>query len=211
MDVVKSPNGYIFYHYIPTKPGAIVVATLFALGALAVIWRSVTTRTRFAIPFIVGCIRKFAESPSFFSLWYLVSCLSNVMASRGRWIHRTSDRKRHRKLTTRPFRPAERSAPHLARVVCRLDLHDTCSSHPQRPRRATLLHSAGISYVSLRSHRCRVVPCAGDRWRTPIKQELQQKHCTIHRAWWSGDTNFGVWSICSYGFDLACAHETASH
>ncbi|KAH7070231.1 RTA1 like protein [Paraphoma chrysanthemicola] len=54
MAVITSPNGYIFYHYIPTKPGAIVVVALFALGTLVVLWRSITTRTRFAIPFMIG-------------------------------------------------------------------------------------------------------------------------------------------------------------
>lgn len=58
MSVLTSPNGYIFYYYIPTKPGAIVVASLFALGTLAVLWRSFTTRTKFAIPFMIGGIRK---------------------------------------------------------------------------------------------------------------------------------------------------------
>ncbi|KAF2760921.1 putative RTA1 domain protein [Pseudovirgaria hyperparasitica] len=60
MAVITSPNGYIFYHYIPTQPGAIVVAVLFALGTLAVLYRSITTRTAFAIPFIIGGLR---ESP----------------------------------------------------------------------------------------------------------------------------------------------------
>lgn len=58
MAVLTSPNGYVFYFYIPTKPGAIVVAVLFALGTLAVLWRTVTTRTKFAIPFMVGGVRK---------------------------------------------------------------------------------------------------------------------------------------------------------
>lgn len=59
MAVITAPNGYVFYHYIPTQPGAIVVAVLFALGTLAVLWRSITTRTLFAIPFMVGGVRKF--------------------------------------------------------------------------------------------------------------------------------------------------------
>ncbi|KAF2721407.1 RTA1-domain-containing protein [Polychaeton citri CBS 116435] len=54
MPVVKSPTGHIFYHYIPTKVGAIIVATLFAMGTLAVLWRSSFTKTKFAIPFMVG-------------------------------------------------------------------------------------------------------------------------------------------------------------
>ncbi|KAF9879706.1 putative RTA1 domain protein [Colletotrichum karsti] len=54
MAVLTSPNGYIFYHYIPTKVGAIIVAVLFGLGTLAVLWRSITSRTKFAIPFMVG-------------------------------------------------------------------------------------------------------------------------------------------------------------
>lgn len=61
MAVLKSPNGYIFYYYIPTKPGAIVVAAVFALLTLAVLWRSITTRTKFAIPLMIGCLRKLSK------------------------------------------------------------------------------------------------------------------------------------------------------
>jgi hypothetical protein len=59
MAVITTPSGYILYHYIPSKPGAIVVAALFALGTLAVLWRSITTRTKFAIPFMVGGVCKY--------------------------------------------------------------------------------------------------------------------------------------------------------
>lgn len=59
MAVITASNEYIFYHYIPSQPGAIVVAALFAIGTLAVLWRSITTRTKFAIPFMIGGVRKF--------------------------------------------------------------------------------------------------------------------------------------------------------
>lgn len=58
MAFITSPNGYVFYHYIPSKVGAIIVAALFAAGTLAVLWRSISTRTKFAIPLMVGGVCK---------------------------------------------------------------------------------------------------------------------------------------------------------
>lgn len=69
MAVLTSPKGYVFYYYIPTKPGAIVVAALFALLTLAVLWRSITTRTKFAIPLMIGCVRKLIEVSLSSHIW----------------------------------------------------------------------------------------------------------------------------------------------
>lgn len=45
---------YYLWDYVPSMPAAIVAIVLFGILTSGVVWRSVSTRTRFAIPFAVG-------------------------------------------------------------------------------------------------------------------------------------------------------------
>ncbi|KAI9902528.1 hypothetical protein N3K66_001880 [Trichothecium roseum] len=55
MAVLKAtPSGYFLWDYIPSRPAAICFAALFFAGTVAISWQSIRTRTKFAIPFIIG-------------------------------------------------------------------------------------------------------------------------------------------------------------
>jgi hypothetical protein len=59
MAVLKpTPSGYYLWDYVPSQVAAIAAAVLFGIATAIIIWRSITTKTRFAIPFIVGGICK---------------------------------------------------------------------------------------------------------------------------------------------------------
>lgn len=66
MAVLKpTPSGYFLWDYVPSRIAAIAVAALFLIGTLAVIWRSIRTRTKFAIPFIIsGTCKSTSSFPS---------------------------------------------------------------------------------------------------------------------------------------------------
>ncbi|EJP62746.1 RTA1 domain protein, putative [Beauveria bassiana ARSEF 2860] len=47
-------GAYYLWDYVPSLPAAIVAIVLFGLLTSGVVWRSISTRTRFAIPFAIG-------------------------------------------------------------------------------------------------------------------------------------------------------------
>jgi hypothetical protein len=207
MAVITTPSGYILYHYIPSKPGAIVVAALFALGTLAVLWRCITTRTKFAIPFMVGGVCKYIEPCVPHMIPNHLTARADQGISGSRWVHRTSNRKRHRGLAPRSVRHPKRSPSRRARLVCCLYLYDPWTSHSERPRRTALYHPTDVTHTSLRPHRHRIILYASGWWRSSSKQELQQKDCRVHHTGRANSANSGVRSVLRNGSDLACAHE----
>lgn len=58
-------SGYYLWDYIPSMPAAIVAVCLFGILTSGVVWRSVTTRTRFAIPFAIGGLCTSSYHPAF--------------------------------------------------------------------------------------------------------------------------------------------------
>lgn len=90
MGEITSPNGYVYYYYIPSQPGAIVVCVLFAIGTLAVAFRSISTRTWFAIPFIVGGIRKSSYLIQHPEAW-LMTAIVEVVGYVGRAIAKNDE------------------------------------------------------------------------------------------------------------------------
>lgn len=64
MAVLKAtPSGYFLWDYVPSRPAAICFAALFFAGTVAVSWQSLRTRTKFAIPFIIGGMCKSQSFP----------------------------------------------------------------------------------------------------------------------------------------------------
>lgn len=53
-------GAYFLWDYVPSMPAAIVAVVLFGLLTSGVVWRSVSTRTRFAIPFALGGLCTFS-------------------------------------------------------------------------------------------------------------------------------------------------------
>ncbi|KAJ3472977.1 hypothetical protein NLG97_g10597 [Lecanicillium saksenae] len=47
-------SGYYLWDYVPSLPVACVAIALFGILTSGVVWRSISTRTRFAIPFAIG-------------------------------------------------------------------------------------------------------------------------------------------------------------
>jgi hypothetical protein len=60
---------FIFYHYAPSMPAAIVFIVLFALSTGFHYWQMIRTRTWFMIPFSIGAICESTCSPE-----YCVQC-----------------------------------------------------------------------------------------------------------------------------------------
>lgn len=58
-------GSYYLWDYVPSLPAAVVAVVLFGLLTSGVVWRSVSTRTRFAIPFAIGglCTSSRTSSP----------------------------------------------------------------------------------------------------------------------------------------------------
>ncbi|OAA63080.1 RTA1 like protein [Cordyceps fumosorosea ARSEF 2679] len=50
---------YYLWDYVPSMPAAIVAVVLFGLLTSGVVWRSISTRTRFSIPFAIGGLFEF--------------------------------------------------------------------------------------------------------------------------------------------------------
>ncbi|TQV95074.1 RTA1 domain-containing protein [Cordyceps javanica] len=47
-------GSYYLWDYVPSMPAAIVAVALFSILTSGVVWRSISTRTRFVIPFAIG-------------------------------------------------------------------------------------------------------------------------------------------------------------
>jgi hypothetical protein len=73
MPELKAYRNYYLWDYVPSLPTAIVATLLFCITTAAVLYRSISTRTRFAIPFIVGGFCMFPSTNS--SLYKRVSDL----------------------------------------------------------------------------------------------------------------------------------------
>ncbi|TQS32692.1 hypothetical protein Golomagni_06985 [Golovinomyces magnicellulatus] len=55
MAVLKPlPHGYYLWLYIPSKVANTIFVVLFALATILMIWRSIRTKARYSIPFIIG-------------------------------------------------------------------------------------------------------------------------------------------------------------
>lgn len=63
MAILKAYNGYYLWDYVPSRVAAIILAAVFLIGTLLLIWRSLTTRSKFGIPFIVGGLCKYLLFP----------------------------------------------------------------------------------------------------------------------------------------------------
>lgn len=56
-------HGYYLWKYVPSLPGAIIFAVLFASITGAHIWRLFKTRLWFCIPFTIGGLRTSLQHP----------------------------------------------------------------------------------------------------------------------------------------------------
>lgn len=55
-----APEAFVFYSYTPSMVAAIIFIIIFACSALLHTWQLFRSRTWYFIPFLIGCLCKFA-------------------------------------------------------------------------------------------------------------------------------------------------------
>lgn len=58
----EEPGEFVFYHYDPSLPAAVIFISLFSITSLLHLYQLIRSRAWYFIPFLAGCVCKFPHS-----------------------------------------------------------------------------------------------------------------------------------------------------
>lgn len=57
----EEPGEFVFYHYDPSLPAAVIFISLFSITSLLHLYQLIRSRAWYFIPFLAGCVCKFPQ------------------------------------------------------------------------------------------------------------------------------------------------------